>query len=67
MIKALILFLEAPILILVPLVNGIRFFDKFTETLILDFKSLLEYREEGIQRNRFFGCSRLISRWAFAL
>ena len=67
MLKALILFLEAPILILVPLVNDINFFGKFTEALILGFKALLEYLEEGIQRNRFFGCPGLLSRRAFAL
>ena len=65
-LKALILFLEAPILILEPLVNDINFFDKFTEALILDFKALFEYLEESI-RNRFFVCPGLISRRAFAL
>ena len=67
MLKALILFLEAPILILVPLVDNVHSCDMFIEALIPDFKALFEYLEEGIQRNRFGGCSRLISRRAFAL
>ena len=67
MLKAFILFLEAQILILVPLVDDIHSCDKFIEALILDFKALFEYPEESIQRNRFGGCSRFISRRAFAL
>ena len=58
MLKALILFLEAPILILVPLVDDVHSCDKFIEALILDFKALFEYLEEGIQRNWFGGCAR---------
>ena len=75
MLKALILFLEVPILILVPLVDDVHSCDKFIEALIqfqimffealiLDFKALFEYLEEGIQRNRFGGCSRVYSRRA---
>ena len=41
MVKALILLLEAPILI-VPLVNDIHFCDQFIEALILDFKALFQ-------------------------
>ena len=67
MLKTLILFLEAPILILVPLVDDVHSCDKFIEALILDFKALFEYLEEGIQRNGFGDCSRLVSRRAFAL
>ena len=77
MLKALILFLEAPILILVPLVDDVHSCDKFIEALIhfqilflealiLFFCALFECLEEGIQRNRFGG-SRLISCRAFAL
>ena len=53
MLKALILFLEAPIQVLVPLVDYVHSCDKLIEALILDFKALFEYPEEGIQRNRF--------------
>ena len=67
MLKALILILEVPILFLVPLVNDIPFFGKYTEALILDFEALLEYLEEGIRRNRFCGCPGLISHRAPAL
>ena len=64
MLKTLILFLEAPILMLAPLVDDIHSLGKFIEALILDFKALFEYLEEGIQRNRFGGCSRVYSRRA---
>ena len=45
----------------------IQFQIMFFEALILDFKALFQYLEEGIQRNTFAGCSRIISRRAFAL
>ena len=59
--------MEAPILILVPLVDDVHSCDKFIEVLMIQFqimffealihyfKALFEYLEEGIQRNRFSG------------
>ena len=64
MLKALILFLEVPILILLPLFDDVHSCDKFFEALILDFKALFEYLE-GIKRIRFSGCSRLVLSVAF--
>lgn len=43
MFKALILFLEGPILFLVPLIDDVQSRGKFIDTLILDFKASFEY------------------------